>query len=86
MYARLDSTSVVSWYFAALALSRRAKDQAKIDGEWCHAQDIPFADEAVRKRAVDLIKAAHKGDVTKETFVTQYPDADARPEARHWMP
>ncbi|KAJ0412541.1 hypothetical protein ATCC90586_006908 [Pythium insidiosum] len=72
---------VVSWYFAALALSRRAKDQAKIDGEWCHAQDIPFADEAVRKRAVDLIKAAHKGDVSKETFATQYPDADARPEA-----
>ncbi|KAJ0400178.1 hypothetical protein ATCC90586_000785 [Pythium insidiosum] len=78
-FKELDSMSVLSWYFSVLALSRRAKDQE--NGEWPETEDLPYADEDVRKRAIDLIKAAHRGDVTKESFLSQYPDADPRAKA-----
>ncbi|GLD99161.1 hypothetical protein PINS_up007879 [Pythium insidiosum] len=84
MFKALDSTSAISWYFTMLAHAQRGR--AHENGEWMAEEalnfvDVPFKDEAVHKRAIDLIKAARKGDVTKETFLAQYPDADARPEA-----
>ncbi|KAJ0398565.1 hypothetical protein ATCC90586_010361 [Pythium insidiosum] len=76
---QLEPTQVLCWYFAVLALSRRVKDQA--DGRWPDDAHLDVANTQVHRRAIALIKLAHSGDISKQTFTTLYPDADDRPHA-----
>ncbi|GLD97143.1 hypothetical protein PINS_up005826 [Pythium insidiosum] len=75
----LDSTSVLCWYFAVLALSQQIDRRSST--EWPRGATVDLGDESVCRRAIDLIKAAYDGDVTKACFTTLYPDADDRPQA-----
>ncbi|GLD97144.1 hypothetical protein PINS_up005827 [Pythium insidiosum] len=78
-FEALDSTSVLCWYFAVLALSQQIDRRSST--EWPRGATVNLGDESVRRRAIDLIKAAYDGDVTKASFTTLYPDADDRPQA-----
>ncbi|KAJ0398564.1 hypothetical protein ATCC90586_010360 [Pythium insidiosum] len=76
---QVDSTSFLCWYFSVLEFSGCVKDQA--EHGWPADEEFSLTDAKVHRRAIALIKLAHSGDISKQTFTTLYPDADDRPHA-----